>query len=110
MTAVKKPRTIPPNIVREIRLELGLTQKEFARALGVVKTSITNWEQKGVPETGPIPGWFEQIYEEIKLNPGVWIRGQFYEKKKTQFDKMGRVYRERPNWHKNKERSDGTDV
>jgi putative transcriptional regulator len=38
------------NLVRELRLETGLTQEEFAAELGVTCSSVNRWEnQRGKP-------------------------------------------------------------
>ena len=33
------------NVIKEIRMKLGLTQKEFAKMLGVVESAVSNWER-----------------------------------------------------------------
>lgn len=38
------------NLIRELRLEVGLTQEEFAAELGVTCSSVNRWEnQRGKP-------------------------------------------------------------
>lgn len=34
-----------PNIIKQLRTELGLTRTEFGKALGVVRTTVMRWEE-----------------------------------------------------------------
>lgn len=46
--AVSQPQI--GNLIRELRLDLGLTQEEFAAELGVTCSSVNRWEnQRGKP-------------------------------------------------------------
>lgn len=47
-----------PEIVKDLRIKLGLTQKEFAERVGVHAITIIRWE-KGV--STPHPVWIEKI-------------------------------------------------
>lgn len=50
-------RTVPPkfeNRIRAYRLQLGLTQTEVARSLGIRANTLSSWERGQTCPTGPM--------------------------------------------------------
>ncbi|HEL9634867.1 TPA: helix-turn-helix transcriptional regulator [Streptococcus suis] len=62
-----KPESVPyaEGTVKDLRLKLGLTQKELAELLGVPKTNIGNWEYTGKNPPEVIHK-LQKIYEDTK--------------------------------------------
>ena len=54
-----------PDIVKDLRIKLGLTQKEFAERIGVHAITIIRWE-KGV--STPHPVWIAKIQDLVKVS------------------------------------------
>ena len=61
---IKKPLAINQpevgNLIRELRLSIGLTQEQFAAELGVTYSTVNRWENG---HTKPLPMAMKQIEE-----------------------------------------------
>ena len=57
-------------LLREIRIRLGLTQVQFAQALGVSFQSVNRWENR---KTKPLPIVLKQIESQLQ---GIGERGE----------------------------------
>jgi len=58
---------VTPNEIRKLRDEVGLTQRQFARLLGVTHQTVINWE-KGRTEPPPVHDelmerWRNQLHQ-----------------------------------------------
>jgi len=58
---------MPPNEIRDLREKVGLTQRQFARLLGVTHQTVINWE-KGRTEPPPMHDelmerWWNQLHQ-----------------------------------------------
>ena len=64
---IKKPLAINQpevgNLIRELRLSIGLTQEQFAAELGVTYSTVNRWENG---HTKPLPMAMKQIEEMLQ--------------------------------------------
>lgn len=67
LTLISYQQTVPPNEIRKLREKVGLTQRQFARLLGVTHQTVINWE-KGRTEPPPVhvelmERWRNQLHQ-----------------------------------------------
>ena len=53
-------------LIRTIRTELNMTQREFAEAIGATQSTICNWETFRVPKVHDY--WWKTIKEELGID------------------------------------------
>jgi putative transcriptional regulator len=64
------PQPYSPELVRKTRQLLGASQAIFAQFLGVSANAVQDWEQGIKPPKGSAC----RLMDEIRENPGYWIR------------------------------------
>ncbi len=63
------PASVEGSAIKEIRNQLGMTQKEFAAFVGCSKPTVERWESGNKPVTGPIVSLIEILKRDVDL-PG----------------------------------------
>lgn len=63
-----QPRDYTPEMVKEVRKTLGMSQPIFAQFLGVSSSTIRSWEQG----QNPVHGIACRFLDEISTNPTYW--------------------------------------
>ena len=69
-TAIREAEQFPsPEAIRQTRLDLGMTQEQFERALGVGKKTVVRWERGTVPPSRAAGGmlWLAARHPEVFL-------------------------------------------
>ena len=65
-----QPRDYTPEMVKDLRKMLGMSQAIFAQFLGVSTSTVQSWEQG----QNPIPGMACRFLDEINENPQYWFK------------------------------------
>lgn len=63
-----QPRDYKPEMVKEVRKTLRMSQAIFAQFLGVSTSALRSWEQG----QNPVPGMACRFFDEINLDPQYW--------------------------------------
>jgi putative transcriptional regulator len=64
------PQTYSPELVKQTRHVLGMSQTIFAQFLGVSASAVQDWEQGAKPPKGSAC----RLMDEIRNNPDYWLR------------------------------------
>ena len=65
-----QPRDYTPEMVKEVRAKLRMSQAIFAQFLGVSASTVQSWEQG----QNDVPGMACRFLDEINRNPSYWHR------------------------------------
>ena len=80
-----QPRDYTPEMVKDARKTLRMSQAIFAQFLGVSTSTVRSWEQG----QNPVPGMACRFFDEISNNPGYWrerLRASVVDKELVQSD------------------------